>query len=76
MVAFGIDESVALQMMKTLAGGHFTYEELDERAKNALKEFPSKDAIRLLQVLQKTTLEHVVNKSAYLCGQMRMFRYF
>ena len=75
LVAFGIDEAVALQMMRMFTGGHFLYEDLDERAKNALKEFPAKDAIRLMKVLQKTTIENVMNKSAYLCGQMRMFRY-
>lgn len=74
MVSFGIDEAVALQMMKMFSGGNLSYDDMDERAKIALKEFPSKDAIRLLQVLQKTTMEHVVNKSAYLCGQMRLFR--
>ena len=74
-MAFGIDEAVALQMMRMFTGGHFSYEDLDERAKNALKEFPAKDAIRLMKVLQKTTIENVMNKSAYLCGQMRMFRY-
>ena len=73
-MSFGIDEAVALQMMKMFSGGNLSYDDMDERAKIALKEFPSKDAIRLLQVLQKTTMEHVVNKSAYLCGQMRLFR--
>ena len=73
-MSFGIDEAVALQMMKMFSGGNLSYDDMDERAKIALKEFPSKDAICLLQVLQKTTMEHVVNKSAYLCGQMRLFR--
>ena len=71
----GIDENVALKMMQLFEVGLITYDDLDERAKLALKEFPAKDAIRLLGFLQKTTLDHVVNKSAYLCGQMRLFRY-
>ena len=41
---------------------------------DALKEFVPDDAIKVLRQLVETNLEHVGNKSAFLCGQMKAYR--
>lgn len=51
-----------------------SHSELDERALDALKEFNPDDAIKVLQQFTESSLEHVTNKSAFLCGQMKTFR--
>ena len=73
---FGIDEAVALEMTRMLAGGFFSYDDMDMRTKVALKEFPSLDTVSLLQILQRTTENCKVNISPdlYLRQQMGFFR--
>ena len=48
--------------------------DLDNRALEALKEFPVEDALEVLKELSGTSLNHVSNKSAYLCGMMKTYR--
>jgi len=48
--------------------------ELDERALDALKEFPVDGALNVLGQFLESNLEHVSNKSAYLCGVMKTYR--
>lgn len=49
--------------------------ELDERALDALKEFPVDGALNVLSQFLESNLEHVSNKSAFLCGVMKTYRY-
>ncbi|RXG58509.1 Heterogeneous nuclear ribonucleoprotein Q, partial [Armadillidium vulgare] len=48
--------------------------DLDERALDALKEFPVEGAVTVLKQFLESNLEHVSNKSAYLCGVMKTYR--
>ncbi len=41
---------------------------------DALKEFPSDGALAVLAQFLESNLEHVSNKSAYLCGVMKTYR--
>lgn len=54
--------------------GKLTPSDLDERALDALKEFNATDAIEVLKQFCESNLEHVGNKSAFLCGQMKTYR--
>ena len=49
-------------------------QDLDERALDALKEFPVEGAVTVLKQFLDSNLEHVSNKSAYLCGVMKTYR--
>lgn len=51
------------------------HSELDDRAVDALKEFPVDGAQAVLQQFLESNLEHVSNKSAFLCGVMKTYRY-
>jgi len=48
--------------------------DLDERALNALQEFPVEGAMAVLCQFSESDLDHVTNKSAYLCGMMKSYR--
>lgn len=54
--------------------GKLLYADLDERALDALKEFPADGALAVLKQFLESSLEHVSNKSAYLCGVMKTYR--
>lgn len=54
--------------------GKLAHNELDERALDALKEFPVDGALNVLSQFLESNLEHVSNKSAYLCGVMKTYR--
>ena len=54
--------------------GKLSHSDLDERALDALKEYNPNDAIQVLKGFCDNNLEHVTNKSAFLCGQMKTFR--
>ena len=47
---------------------------MDERALDALKEFQPEGGVQVLKQFADSNLEHVGNKSAYLCGVMKTFR--
>ena len=50
------------------------HSDLDDRALDALKEFPADGALAVLAQFLESNLEHVSNKSAYLCGVMKTYR--
>lgn len=54
--------------------GKLAHSDLDERALDALKEFPVDGALTVLKQFLDSNLEHVSNKSAYLCGVMKTYR--
>lgn len=54
--------------------GKLTFADLDERAFEALKEFPTEGALAVLNQFVESNLDHVSNKSAYLCGMMKTYR--
>ena len=54
--------------------GKLTHADLDERALDALKEYPVDGALVVLTQLLESNLEHVSNKSAFLCGIMKTYR--
>ena len=51
-----------------------SHSDLDKRALVALKELPAEDALAVLEKFLDSELEHVSNKSAFLCGVMRTWR--
>jgi len=55
--------------------GKLVHNELDVRALDALKDFPVEGAQSVLQQFLESNLEHVSNKSAFLCGIMKIYRY-
>ena len=50
------------------------HSDLDQRALDALKEFPPDSALGVLATFLESNLKHVSNKSAYLCGVMKTYR--
>ena len=54
--------------------GLLSHCDLDERALDALKEFPPDGGVAVLKQFAESNLEHVGNKSAYLCGVMKTYR--
>jgi len=48
--------------------------DLDERAMDAMKEFPAERALDVLAEFRQSNLEHVANKSAFLCSIMKVNR--
>ena len=48
--------------------------DLDERAMDAIKEFPAERALDVLVEFKQSNLEHVTNKSAFLCSIMKVNR--
>ena len=51
-----------------------SHSDLDARALDALKEFHSDGGVAVLKEFRDSNLEHVSNKSAYLCGVMKTYR--
>ncbi|XP_076466503.1 heterogeneous nuclear ribonucleoprotein Q-like isoform X1 [Babylonia areolata] len=51
--------------------GKLSHSELDERALDALKEYNSSDALEVLKEFCEPGLQHVGNKSAFLCNKMK-----
>lgn len=74
LVQYGINEKVASELEKIYKTGLLKHVELDERALDALKEFPSDGGVAVLQEFAESNLEHVSNKSAFLCGVMKTYR--
>ncbi|XP_054718864.1 heterogeneous nuclear ribonucleoprotein R-like isoform X1 [Uloborus diversus] len=71
---YGLAEKVVSQLEEIFTTGKLTFSELDERALEALKEFPVEGALSVLKEFMEINLEHVSNKSAYLCGIMKTYR--
>ncbi|XP_064473329.1 heterogeneous nuclear ribonucleoprotein R-like isoform X3 [Ornithodoros turicata] len=74
LVEHGLQDKVALQLDAIFRTGKLSYVDLDERALDALKEFPPEGALAVLKQFLDSSLEHVSNKSAYLCGVMKTYR--
>ncbi|XP_077487101.1 synaptotagmin binding cytoplasmic RNA interacting protein isoform X2 [Amblyomma americanum] len=74
LVGHGLQEKVAAQLDAIFQTGKLAYADLDERALDALKEFPADGALAVLKQFLDSSLEHVSNKSAYLCGVMKTYR--
>jgi len=74
LIDYGLNEKVALKLDQIYQQGKLKHEDLDERALDALKEFPVEGAVSVLKQFLDSNLEHVSNKSAYLCGVMKTYR--
>ncbi|XP_066993832.1 heterogeneous nuclear ribonucleoprotein Q isoform X4 [Anabrus simplex] len=74
LVEYGLDEKVAAKLDEIYKTGKLAHADLDERALDALKEFPVDGALNVLTQFLDSNLEHVSNKSAYLCGVMKTYR--
>ncbi|KAJ9576866.1 hypothetical protein L9F63_006565, partial [Diploptera punctata] len=74
LVEYGLDEKVAGKLDEIYKTGKLAHADLDERALDALKEFPVEGALNVLTQFLDSNLEHVSNKSAYLCGVMKTYR--
>lgn len=74
LIEYGLDEKVALKLDEIYKTGKLAHAELDQRALDALKEFPVDGALNVLTQFLESNLEHVSNKSAYLCGVMKTYR--
>ena len=70
----GLDPHVADKIRYIYTTEKLRRSDLDERALDALKEFPVEDALAVLEKFLNSELEHVSNKSAFLCGVMRTWR--
>lgn len=74
LIEYGLDEKVAVKLDEIYKTGKLAHVDLDERALDALKEFPVDGALNVLGQFLDSNLEHVSNKSAYLCGVMKTYR--
>uniref|UniRef100_A0A6M2DRU9 Putative heteroproteinous nuclear ribonucleoprotein r rrm superfamily n=1 Tax=Xenopsylla cheopis TaxID=163159 RepID=A0A6M2DRU9_XENCH len=74
LIEYGLDQKVAVKLDEIYKTGKLAHEELDERALDALREFPIDGALNVLEQFIDSNLEHVSNKSAYLCGVMKTYR--
>ncbi|BFZ09266.1 hypothetical protein BsWGS_12305 [Bradybaena similaris] len=75
LLKHGINKTVAKELLAIYQTGKLSQSDLDERAMDALKEFSTEDAVKVLQQFCESNLEHVGNKSAFLCGQMKTYRH-
>jgi hypothetical protein len=74
LTEMGIEASVAEKLVTLFTKGKLTIDDLDSRAIDALKQFKSEGAVEVLNQFDDSNLEHVSNKSAFLCGLMRTWR--
>lgn len=74
LIKYGLDQKVAAKLDDIYKTGKLAHVDLDERALDALKEFPVDGALNVLGQFLDSNLEHVSNKSAYLCGVMKTYR--
>jgi hypothetical protein len=74
LTAMGIEASVAAKLDTLFNKGKLSIDDLDSRAIDALKQFKSEGAVEVLNQFDDSNLEHVSNKSAFLCGLMRTWR--
>lgn len=74
LIEYGISTKVADELDVIYKSGLLAHGDLDERALDALKEFPEDGGIAVLRQFKESNLEHVGNKSAYLCGVMKTYR--
>uniref|UniRef100_H2ZBZ6 RRM domain-containing protein n=1 Tax=Ciona savignyi TaxID=51511 RepID=H2ZBZ6_CIOSA len=65
-VAQGLDDIFKKELVK--------FSDLDERALEALKELDEEGALAVLKQFNESNLQHVHNKSAFLCGVIKIHR--
>ena len=71
----GLQSPIANRLSQLFSSGKLSPTDLDDRAIDALKEYGSMDAVLLiLDEFENANLEHVNNKSAFLCGLMKTHR--
>ncbi|TRY56562.1 hypothetical protein DNTS_008395 [Danionella cerebrum] len=70
----GLSEKVAQSLSAIIQSGMVAYQDVDERALDALSEFNDDGALAVLQQFKESDLSHVQNKSAFLCGVMKTYR--
>merc|ERR1712226_1799209 len=74
LIDYGLDVKVANRLDEIFKTEKLLHSDLDDRALDALKEFPADGALAVLAQFLESNLEHVSNKSAYLCGVMKTYR--
>lgn len=74
LLEYGLDQRVADKLDEIFKTEKLSHVDLDQRALDALKEFPVDGALAVLKQFLESNLEHVSNKSAYLCGVMKTYR--
>ncbi|XP_053718115.1 heterogeneous nuclear ribonucleoprotein R-like isoform X1 [Synchiropus splendidus] len=74
LIDVGLPQEVAESLDNIFQTGLVAYEDLDERAIDALREFNEEGALSVLQQFKESDLSHVQNKSAFLCGVMKTYR--
>jgi len=74
LIEYGLDDKVAIRLEEIYKTGILSHSDLDQRALDALKEFPPDGALGVLAQFLESNLAHVSNKSAFLCGVMKTYR--
>uniref|UniRef100_A0A1B6GGE8 RRM domain-containing protein n=2 Tax=Cuerna arida TaxID=1464854 RepID=A0A1B6GGE8_9HEMI len=74
LIDYGLDKTVAGKLDEIYKTGKLAHKDLDERALDALRDFPVEGALSVLTQFLDSNLEHVSNKSAFLCGVMKTYR--
>ncbi|GMT00416.1 hypothetical protein PENTCL1PPCAC_22590, partial [Pristionchus entomophagus] len=74
LISQGVHESVAEKMVQLFDATDVTSEDFDERALEMLKQFPTSEAVYLIEQLILTKLFGVQNKPQYLMSVMRNLR--
>lgn len=71
----GLESRLAHRLCQLFSTNKLTISDLDDRALAALKDYGSVDkAICILEEFESSDLEHVANKSAFLCCLMKTHR--
>lgn len=72
---YQLKERLSNRLALLFSTSKLTINDLDNRAIDALKEYGNMDAvIAILDEFENSSLDHVNNKSAYLCGLMKTHR--
>ncbi|KAL3884593.1 hypothetical protein ACJMK2_024724 [Sinanodonta woodiana] len=69
----GIDESVAEELLWIFKTEDIVFDDLDEAARKQMKTFSLDDVKLMITLILNSDVEYAVNKSAYLCYQMKVF---
>ncbi|KAL3886207.1 hypothetical protein ACJMK2_026216 [Sinanodonta woodiana] len=73
MLNNGIDESVAVELLRFFKIENISFDNLDEAARDAIKGFSLNDVNLMISLVLNSDVEFVVNRSAYLIYQMEIF---
>lgn len=74
LIDYGLNETVAEKLDDLYKNKILAHSDLDERALDALRDLPVEGALVVLKDFVESNLEHVSNKSAFLCGIMKTCR--